>query len=99
MKAINLGNVSDRDLTRQAWDGLHPKYQRQLRLDCLNLDTVLYEDFKNRLENIEKANEAVGIKWHTDTRDRFYPQTNKEDHCKDRWKKNNQRNYRNDNKN
>ena len=26
MKAINLGNISDRDLTRRAWDGLHPKY-------------------------------------------------------------------------
>ena len=26
MKAINLGNISNRDLTRRAWDGLHPKY-------------------------------------------------------------------------
>ena len=62
MKAINLGNISDRDLTRRAWDGLHSKYQRQLWLDCLNPDTVLYEEFKDRLENIEKANKAVGIK-------------------------------------
>ena len=62
MKAINLGNISNRDLTRRAWDRLHPKYQRQLQLDCLNPDTVLYEEFKDKLENIEKANEAVGIK-------------------------------------
>ena len=26
MKAINLDNISNRDLTRRAWDGLHPKY-------------------------------------------------------------------------
>ena len=80
MKAINLGNISNRDLTRRAWDGLHPKYQRQLQLDCLNPDTVLYKEFKDRLENIEKANEAVGIKWHTDTRNHFYSQDNREDY-------------------
>ena len=62
MKAINLNNISDRDLTRRAWDGLYPKYQRQLQLDCLNSDTVLYEEFKDRLENIKKANEAISIK-------------------------------------
>ena len=98
MKAINLGNISDRDLTRRAWDGLHPKYQRQLQLDCLNPDTVLYKEFKNRLENIKKANETVGIKWYTDTRNCFYSQDNREDYQKDRWKKNTNRNYRNDNK-
>ena len=72
MKATNLGDISDRELTRRAWDGLHPKYQRQLCLDCLSLDTVEYKDFKDRLENIEKANKAVGIKWHKDSRNRFY---------------------------
>ena len=67
-------------------------------MDCLNPDTVSYEEFKDRLENIEKANEAVGIKWHTDTRNRFYSQDNREDHQKDRWKKNTNRNYRNNNR-
>ena len=62
MKAINLDNISDRDLTRRAWDRLHPKYQRQLQLDCLNSNTVLYKEFKNRLENIKKANKTVSIK-------------------------------------
>ena len=98
MKAINLGNISDRDLTRRAWDELHPKYQKQLQLDCLNSDTVLYEEFKDRLENIEKANKAVGIKWHMETRNCFYSQDNREDHQKDRWKKNTNKNYKNNNK-
>ena len=85
-------------MTRRAWDGLHPKYQRQLQLDCLNPDTVLYEEFKDRLENIEKANKTVSIKWHMETRNCFYSQDNREDHQKDRWKKNTNKNYRNNNR-
>ena len=98
MKAINLDNISNRDLTRRAWDGLHPKYQRQLWLDCLNPDTVLYKEFKDRLENIEKANETVSIKQYIETRNCFYSQDNREDYQKDRWKKNTNKNYRNNNR-
>ena len=62
MKAINLDNISNRDLTRRAWNKLYSKYQRQLQLDCLNSNTVLYKEFKDKLKNIEKANKAVSIK-------------------------------------
>lgn len=62
--ANSIGDVSDRELIHRIWDGTHSEYQRQLRLDCLSPETVSLEDLRNRLESIERANEAVGIKWH-----------------------------------
>ena len=58
----------------------------------------MYEEFKDRLENIKKANETVSIKWHIETRNCFYSQDNREDYQKDRWKKNTNKNYRNNNR-
>ncbi|KAL5484854.1 hypothetical protein ACEPAI_7496 [Sanghuangporus weigelae] len=74
--AENLGDISARELIRRVWEGLHPEYQRQLRLDNLSPDTVSYEDLHDRLDSIERANEAIGVKWHEGIYTKNYSQQN-----------------------
>ena len=61
-------HVSTREMLRQAWDRLHPRYKWCIQSDCLNLNTVSHRNFMNKLKNTKKTSRTLEIIEYTDTR-------------------------------
>ena len=96
MKATNLEDISEKDLTRKAQNRLYSKYQRQLCLDCLNLDIVLYKEFKNKLKNIKKANISIRVYQYLELKYYSTPQYSKDNLKEHYQKKNKYKKYKGD---
>ena len=75
-----LRHVSTREMLRQAWDRLHPRYKWCIQSDCLNPSTVLHRNFMNKLKNTKKTSRTLEITEYTDTRHQFYSKDYRKDY-------------------